>query len=112
MIWDLEMTTDLDVTAAETLLRLVHKLRDSGRDIVFARVRDPVRDMFRRCGLLDLLGEDHLFLTVDDAVQDCLHSRHAVIAALEGQLAETVAACRLARSMVKGKASPSEARSR
>ena len=109
VIWNLEMTIDLDVTAAETLLRLAQNLRDDGRDIVFARVRDPVRDVFQRCGLLDLLGEDHLYFTVDDAVQDCLHSRHAVIAGLEGQLAETAAACRLARSMVKGKASPSDA---
>ena len=72
VVWDLETTTDLDVTAAETLLRLVNQLRASGRDIVFARVRDPVKDIFRRCGLLDLLGGDHIFLTVDEAVHDCL----------------------------------------
>jgi SulP family sulfate permease len=77
VVWDLEMTIDLDVTAAETLLRLVRQLRASGRDIVFARVRDPVRDVFRRCGLLALVGEDHLFLTVDDAVHDCLQKRLA-----------------------------------
>ena len=75
VVWDLETTTDLDVTAAETLLRLVTQLRASHRDIVFARVRDPVRDIFRRCGLLGLLGEGHLFLTVDDAVHDCLLKR-------------------------------------
>jgi MFS superfamily sulfate permease-like transporter len=75
VVWDLETTTDLDVTAAETLLRLVTQLRASDRDIVFARVRDPVRDIFRRCGLLGLLGEDHIFLTVDDAVRDCLLRR-------------------------------------
>jgi SulP family sulfate permease len=72
VVWDLETTTDLDVTAAETLVRLVTQLRASGRDIVFARVRDPVKDIFQRCGLLDLLGGDHIFLTVDDAVHDCL----------------------------------------
>ena len=103
------MTIDLDVTAAETLQRLVSRLRASDRDIVFARVRDPVRDVFRRCGLLGQLGEDHVFLTVDEAVHDCLHSRHAVIAGLEGQLVETAAGCRLARLMVKGKASSSDA---
>ena len=75
VVWDLETTTDLDVTAAETLLRLVTQLRASDRDIVFARVRDPVRDIFRRCGLLGLLGEDHIFLTVDDAVRDCVLRR-------------------------------------
>ena len=42
------------------------ELRGSQRDIAFARVRDPVRDVFRRSGLLDQLGQDHLFLTVED----------------------------------------------
>jgi len=109
VIWNLEMTIDLDVTGADALLRLAQNLRDSGRDIVFARVRDPVRDVFRRCGLLDLIGEDHLYYTVDGAVEDCLRSRLAVIAALEGQLAETVAACGLVCSMAEGKVSPGEA---
>ena len=103
VVWNLESTIDLDVTAAETLIRLVHNLRDSGRDLVFARVGSPVLDVFRRCGLLELLGEDHLFLTVDGAVQDCLHSRLAVIATLEAQLSEAADACRLARAVAEGK---------
>ena len=78
VIWNLESTTDMDVTAAESLIRLVHDLRDNGRDLVFARAGSAVLDVFARSGLLDLLGEDHLFLTVDGAVQDCLHSRLAV----------------------------------
>ncbi len=112
VIWNMESTTDLDVTAAETLVRLAHNLRDSGRDLVFARVGSSVADVFRRCGLLELLGEDHLFLTVDGAVQDCLHSRLAVIAALEAQLKEATAACRLARSVAKGKVTSGEAHKR
>ncbi len=109
VVWNLESTIDLDVTAAETLIRLVHNLRDSGRDLVFARVGSPVLDVFRRCGLLELLGEDHLFLTVDGAVQDCLHSRLAVIATLEGQLSEAADACRLARAVALGKVGSSDA---
>jgi high affinity sulfate transporter 1 len=112
VVWNMESTTDLDVTAAETLLRLVHNLRDSGRDVVFARVGSSVLDVFRRSGLLELLGEDHLFLTVDSAVQDCLHSRLAVVVTLEAQLAEVAAACRLARSVAKGKIVSGEAHQR
>ena len=102
VIWSLEPTTDVDVTAAETLVELVHNLRDSGRDIVFAHAGSRVLDVFRRSGLLELLGEDHLFLTVDGAVRDGLHSRLAVVGALDGQLAETVAACRLACAVAEG----------
>lgn len=112
VIWNLESTTDLDVTAAESLIRLVHDLHDSGRDLVFARAGSSVLDVFRRSGLLELLGEDHLYLTVDGAVQDCLHSRLAVIATLEAQLTEATAACRLARSVAQGKIDSGEARQR
>ena len=112
VIWNLESTTDVDVTAAETLVRLVRNLRDSGRDLVFARVGSSALDVFRRSGLLELLGEDHLFLTVDGAVHDCLHSRLAVVASLEAQLNEVTAACRLARSTTRGKVAGGEARRR
>ena len=112
VIWNMESTTDLDVTAAETLLRLAHNLRASGRDLVFARVGSSVLDVFRRSELLGLLGEDHLFLTVDSAVRDCLHSRLAVISALEAQLTEAAAACRLARSVAEGRITSAESHER
>jgi high affinity sulfate transporter 1 len=109
VIWNLESTTDLDVTAVESLIRLVHDLRESGRDLVFARVGSSVLDVFERSGLLDLLGEDHFYLTVDSAVKDCLHSRLAVIATLEAQLTEAAAACRLARSVAEGRITSADA---
>lgn len=102
VVWNMESTTDLDVTAAETLVRLAHNLRGSGRDLVFARVGSLVLDVFRRSGLTEVLGEDHYFLTVDEAVQDCLHSRLAVVSALEAQLAEATNACGVARAVAAG----------
>ncbi len=102
VVWNMESTTDLDVTAAETLVRLAHNLRDSGRDLVFARVGSLVLDVFRRSGLTELLGEDHFFLTVNEAVQDCLHSRLAVVSALEAQLTEATNACGVARAVAGG----------
>ena len=110
VIWNLETTADIDVSAAQSLIRLVHDLRDSGRDLVFARTGSLVLDVFGRSGLLDVLGQDHLFLTVDGAVQDCLHSQFAVIATLEAQLTEAAAACRLARSVADGKVDSGGAR--
>ncbi len=109
VIWNMESTTDLDVTAAETLLRLTRTLRESGRDVVFARVGSAVIDVFGRCGMLELIGEDHLFLTVDSAVQDCLHSRLAVIAALEAQLKEATAACIIAHGVAAGEVTVADA---
>jgi hypothetical protein len=37
-----------------------------------------VRQMFRRCGLLDRVGENRVFATVDDGVQDYLNRHRAV----------------------------------
>jgi len=52
---------------------------------LFAELQDPVRQMFSRSGLLDRVGENRLFATVDDGVQDYLErhpaARHASIAA-------------------------------
>ena len=48
---------------------------DTEIDSLFAELQDPVRHVFQRCGLLQRVGEDRLFLTVDDGVQDYL-KRH------------------------------------
>jgi hypothetical protein len=37
-------------------------------------VRRPVLDTLERSGLLDRIGKDHIFLEVDDAVNDFLGS--------------------------------------
>jgi len=52
---------------------------------LFAELQDPVRQMFRRSGLLDRVGGNRLFATVDDGVQDYLNrhraARYASVAA-------------------------------
>jgi hypothetical protein len=57
------------------LLGLVAEAKKTNTEVLFAELQDPVRQMFRRSGLLDRVGEDRLFSTVDDGVQDYL-KRH------------------------------------
>jgi sulfate permease, SulP family len=59
----------LDVTSAEVLKGLVVELRDKGIDYYVAELHLPVKDFGQRAGLLDLIGEDHLFPTIDAAVR-------------------------------------------
>jgi SulP family sulfate permease len=59
----------LDVTSAEVLKGLVVELRDKGIDYYVAELHVPVRDFGQRAGLLELIGEDHLFPTVEAAVR-------------------------------------------
>jgi sulfate permease, SulP family len=75
----------IDLSATDTLLGLVAEAEKSNIEVLFAELQDPVRQMFRRSGLLDRVGENRLFATVDDGVQDYLERhppvRHAIVAA-------------------------------
>jgi MFS superfamily sulfate permease-like transporter len=62
-------TDRLDITSAEMLARLVDELHAAGIEFALADVHMPVVRMARRAGLLDELGEDRIFHTVDEAVQ-------------------------------------------
>jgi sulfate permease, SulP family len=62
----------IDLSSTDMLLGLVAEAKKTNTEILFAELQDPVRQMFRRCGLLDHVGEDRLFSTVDDGVQDYL----------------------------------------
>ena len=69
-IVDFGPNSDLDITSAENLLELVRTLRVR-RHRPRARRGPSARssDRARRTGVLDAIGEDHLFHTIDEAVQ-------------------------------------------
>jgi high affinity sulfate transporter 1 len=62
--WD-----QLDVTSTEVIKGLVKELRGQGIDVYFADVHAPVIEYGRKMGLLEAIGEDHVFPTVDAAVR-------------------------------------------
>jgi MFS superfamily sulfate permease-like transporter len=62
----------IDLSSTDVLLGLVAEAKKTNTEILFAELQDPVRQMFRRSGLLDRVGADRLFSTVDDGVQDYL----------------------------------------
>ena len=51
---------------------LTSNLRQAGIDLLFAQVRSSVRERMRITGLFDHIGEDHIFPSVDAAVQSFL----------------------------------------
>ena len=59
---------DVDYSAAETLRELHGELADRGVTLVLAGVHRAVRDELERDGLIELLGEEHVFSWVDEAV--------------------------------------------
>jgi high affinity sulfate transporter 1 len=60
---------DLDITSAEVLKSLYSGLKEQGIDIYLAEVHAPVWEFAGRMGLTELVGADHIYPTVDAAVQ-------------------------------------------
>ena len=63
-----EPVTSIDITAADALVELESTLKTAGVKLAFAEIKGPVKDKFRRFGLMDLIGEEFMFRTVGDAV--------------------------------------------
>jgi MFS superfamily sulfate permease-like transporter len=67
-----EPVTSVDVTAADTLEELDKALHDTGIELCFAELKDPVKDKLKRFGLYAQLGESYFFPTVGSAVSHYL----------------------------------------
>jgi SulP family sulfate permease len=59
---------ELDITSSEVLKGLVKELRGRGIAVYLTEVHGPVVEFSRRSGLLDEIGEDHIFPTIDAAL--------------------------------------------
>jgi len=68
-----EPITDVDTTAAEMLVALDDDLNARGIHLVFAELKDPVKDSAIRYGLLDTIERKHFFPTIDVAVEAFRH---------------------------------------
>ena len=63
-----EPITDVDITAAAMLDRLVDELERQGITLAFAELKDPVRERLRRYEALERVPADHIYPTVGTAV--------------------------------------------
>ena len=68
LILDLGASGDLDTTTSDALDELITRLEEERVELVLAQVKGPLRDRMRRSGLMDRLGEDHIYRTVTEAV--------------------------------------------
>jgi high affinity sulfate transporter 1 len=63
-----EPLTDVDTTAADMLVDLDEELNAAGTSLVFAELKDPVREKLERYELIGPLNPDHFFPTLDAAL--------------------------------------------
>ena len=63
-----EPMTDVDTTAADILADLDVELNSNGISLVFAELKDPVREKLDRYDLIGTLNPDHFYPTLDAAI--------------------------------------------
>jgi len=69
-----EPVTSVDVTANDSLEELHMSLKESGITLIFAELKDPVKDKLKRFGLYAKLGEAAFFPTLGAAVNAYLET--------------------------------------
>jgi SulP family sulfate permease len=58
----------LDASGEEVVHHLVSRLRDGGMQIVFSGLKKQVLDVMRHTGLFELVGQENIFATEDQAI--------------------------------------------
>ena len=69
VIMDAEAQEEIDVTSTDVINGLVKELHGKGIDIYMADVHAPVLEYGRQTGLVDAIGEEKIFATLDLAVK-------------------------------------------
>jgi SulP family sulfate permease len=69
VILDLDANDDIDITSSEQLEKLISGLVSSNVRFAIAHLHDPARQMLEVAGLLQNVGPEHIFLTLESAVQ-------------------------------------------
>ncbi len=70
VLLDIGATADFDVTSADAVRQLITELHDQSIAVILAQVKGPVRDRMRRMGMMEMVGEDRVYLSVAAAVED------------------------------------------
>jgi MFS superfamily sulfate permease-like transporter len=68
LILDTVGMSDLDYTGSRALARVLDRCARDDIEVGFARTGEHVQQSLRRSGLMDRIGEDHLFPAVNEAV--------------------------------------------
>jgi len=74
---------EIDSSGVEMLRQLVKRLREAGFEFSISGLNDSVLETFRRTGLYELIGEQHIFRSVSSALESIWEATH--FACDEGQ---------------------------
>lgn len=71
---DAQPINQVDSTACYMLIDLIDHFNKNGVEVVFAGVKGPVRDKFRKAKIARKLGTNHFYMNVNEAVEHHLHT--------------------------------------
>ncbi len=69
IVLDCKPINNMDSSAVHMIHDLMEDYQVLGIQFFFADVKGPVRDIMKRGGIFELIGEDQIFLSVEDAIQ-------------------------------------------
>ncbi|KAL0098043.1 sulfate transporter family-domain-containing protein [Phycomyces blakesleeanus] len=69
-IFDVDNMPYIDASAVQILYEIVEAYHARNVEVYFVRLREKPMELFERSGLLDLVGKDHLFRRVPDAIEE------------------------------------------
>jgi SulP family sulfate permease len=78
LVIDASSMNALDSTAADAFSQVINELRDQRVEVMVSHVKGSVLRVMERAGLIELLGEGHIFYEVHDAVQAAIRHREAI----------------------------------
>lgn len=64
---------EVDSSALHALKELADEYKDRDIDLIFTGVKGPVRDIFKRSGLEDVVGSEQFYLNINTAVESLDH---------------------------------------
>ena len=70
IIINAESINNMDSSAVKALEDMVMEYRAQGIEFAFASVKGPVRDAMSKAHLIEKIGENHFFMSIQDAIDD------------------------------------------
>ena len=77
VVFDASAQDEIDITSTDVLIGLIKTVRENGIDWYVADVHAPVIERGRETGLLDVIGPEHIFPTLEAAVKQAERSGDA-----------------------------------
>jgi MFS superfamily sulfate permease-like transporter len=82
---DLGASGDLDIPTMDLIADVAVKLRARGVTLMFAQVRGAVRDRLERAHVIDIIGPENIYLSLESGV-DAFRKRYAVAPNVESNV--------------------------